>query len=133
MTDEPSTLVYTLTSNTLPYEHFSLMVRSLHTYLVEDIEEFPDKKCIHVKLGYQASIKNATSKMGGLCKHVSLNKLSNYVKDDELSLLDTLRRQYGLGMLPDEEKKESNSRPVKKARFHQKNSIPIEEDSESEH
>lgn len=102
--------------------------------MVEDIEEFADKKCIHVKLGYQASVKNATAKMGGLAKHVTLNKLSSFVKDEELSLLDTLRRQYGLGLPSNEAEKEGCSqRPIKKARSFIKNPTPPEEDSESEH
>lgn len=132
LAEEPSTLVYTLLSSSpLPFEHMSLMVRSLHTYMVEEIKEYADKKCVHVKLGYQASIKNTTKKMGGLAKHVTLTKLSTYVKDDELSLLDTLRRQYGLGMPSNEEEEAGPSqRKFKKARGYIKNSAASEEDSE---
>lgn len=132
MTEEPCTLVYTLNCNSeLPFDHFSLLVRSLHTYMVEDIIEYPDKKCVHVKLGYQASVKNTTKKMGGLGKHCCLNKLSTFVKDEELSLLDTLRRQYGLNLSPNEEEEEGKPiRPIKKARSYLKNTELIEDDSE---
>lgn len=102
--------------------------------MVEDIIEHCDKKCIHVKLGYQASVKNATKKLGNLGMHCTLHKLSTFVKDDELSLLDTLRRQYGLGGPSNEEEEEGKGqRPFKKARNYQRNPIPIEEDSGEEH
>lgn len=102
--------------------------------MVEDILEYADKKCVHVKLGYQASVKNATKKLGGLALHCTLNKLSSFVKDNELSLLDSLRRQYGLGGPSNEEEEEGPAqRKFKKARSYIKNPVPIEEDSESEH
>lgn len=101
--EEPSTLVYTLLdANELPFEQFSLIVRSLHTYMVEDIVQYPDSKTIHVKLGFQASVANACKKLGNLDQVIAITKLSSFVTDNELPLLDQLKRKYGFG-LPNEE------------------------------
>lgn len=99
LVEEPCTLVYTLLNPTaVPYEHFSLIVRSLHKYMVEEITEHETARTIHVKLGYQASIKNAFIKLGPfLSRHIFISKLSQFVKDEELPLLDDLRRRYGFG------------------------------------
>lgn len=96
--EEPCTLVYSLLENApINFDQFSLIVRSLHTYMVEDIKPLPDQKCVHVMLKYQASVKNATNKLGALEEHILISKMSTYVKQNELFDLDTLQKQYGFG------------------------------------
>lgn len=95
--EEPSTLVYTLIDPTLPFDHFSLIVRSLHSYMVEDIVQNRELQTIHVKLGYLASVENARRKLGGLCDKIIVHKLSSFVKEDELSLLEKLQKEYNFG------------------------------------
>lgn len=101
--EEPSTLVYTLLDpNELPFNDFSLIVRSLHTYMVEEITPYPASNTIHVKLGFQASVANACKKLGLLENVIAITKLSTFVADTELPLLDQLKRKYGFG-IPNEE------------------------------
>lgn len=101
--EEPSTLVYSLLNpSALPFEHFSLIVRSLHKYMVEDIQEHRTSNTVHVKLQYQASVKNAFLKLGPkLAQWITICKLSQFVKDEELPLLDELRRKYGFSFNAD--------------------------------
>lgn len=103
MVEEPCTLVYTLlTASKVPYNEFSLIIRSLHKYMVEAIDEHESARTIHVKLGFQASIKNAYLKLGPLLsQHILITKLSQFVKDEELPLLDELRRKYCFGPMSD--------------------------------
>lgn len=132
ITEEPSTLVYTLLDHsTLPFEHFSLIVRSLHSYMVEEITPNEESKCMYVKLGYQASIKNATAKLGKLVTDISITKSSSHVDASELSLLDKLKKQYGFGG-PAEEA--ATSRPIaKKARSYLPSANVLEEYPESQY
>lgn len=103
ITKEPCTLVYTLiNSSMLCYEDFYLLIRSLHSFMVESITSVPEANSVHVKLGYQASVSNAIKKLGGLRNFVSVNKLSSHVKQSELSRLEYLRQQYGLSMPADD-------------------------------
>lgn len=100
--------------------------------MVESITPFPDRKCVHVKLGYQASVKNATAKLGLLSSSVIISKLSAFVEESEISLLADLRSKYGIGPSDDcEEKSRPKATPRKRSRY-----IPgpeaIEEDSEQE-
>lgn len=98
ITEEPSTLVYTLLPNSgLEFKHFFLIVRSLHTYMVEDIIAHEENQNVHVKLSYQASVENATKKLGALKNCVFISKLSSFVEDSEISLLDELKKKYGFG------------------------------------
>lgn len=95
---EPSTLVYTLLdTNALPFEDFSLLVRSLHTWMVESITPNPQSNNVHVKLSYQASVVNAYAKLGDLQNIVTITKLSSFIKDDEISRLEELRRRFNIG------------------------------------
>lgn len=96
--NEPCTLVYTLLdTNVLSFDDFSLIVRSLHSYMVESIVPHPEENNVHVKLSYQASIANATAKLGTLQDCVSVTKLSSYIKDSEISHLEQLKRQFNIG------------------------------------
>lgn len=110
--EEPSTLVYTLLNpKKLPFAKFSLIIRSLHSYMVDDILPMPDSNCVHVKLNYQASVKNACAKLGpNLERLICVTKLSSFIKDDELSLLDELKREYGFGTTNADEKKSRNKK-----------------------
>lgn len=94
---EPCTLVYTLLdSNAISFEDFSLIVRSLHSYMVDSIKPNPEQLNVHVKLNYQASLVNATAKLGDLQQYVGLTKLSSFVQDSELTRLEMLRKQFNI-------------------------------------
>lgn len=97
ITYEPCTLVYTLLDEEqLCFDDFYLIVRSLHSFMVESIVPNIEHKNVHVKLGYQASIANAQNKLGTLKNVIAISKLSNYIKDCEFSRLERLRQQFGL-------------------------------------
>lgn len=94
---EPSTMIYTnLNPKILPKSDFSLIVRANHKFMVNEVIESEDGNSIQVKLGYQASCKNAISKLGDLAQIVSVTKASTLVKDSELSRLDELRRFFNM-------------------------------------
>lgn len=100
---EPCTLVYTLIDpEFIPFDDFSLIIRSLHTYMVESVTPNPSMNNVHVKLNYQASIANAQKKLGGLTQAVGITKLSNHVKESEFSRLELLKQQYGINHGSDE-------------------------------
>ena len=97
ITFEPCTLVYTLLHpKKLKFDDFSLIVRSLHSYQVESIVPNPAMNNVHVKLNYQASIANAMNKLGTLRPIIGISKLSDFVKEDEVSRLEQLRQKYGI-------------------------------------
>lgn len=103
ITFESCTLVYTLLDpEYLSFEDFSLIVRSLHSYMVEDIKENPAMNNIQIKLGYQASLVNANNKLGALRNAIGISKLSSHIKENEFSRLEQLRQQYGLTYQVDE-------------------------------
>lgn len=64
--------------------------------MVDSIVPQEDTSTVHVKLGYQASLKNVREKLGGLAAHVAVSKLSTFVQDSELVRLEELKRQYGI-------------------------------------
>lgn len=116
--EDPSTLVYTLVNPAvITFDEFSLVVRSLHSYMVEDITSYRDSNTVHVKLGFQASVANATKKLGTLESAIAITKLSTYVTDKELPLLDTLKRRFGFGVLNDEPEPAVPQAPVQPRTF----------------
>lgn len=129
--EEPSTLVYTLLKPTakLTFENFHLIVRSLHTYMVESITPMPETNCVHVKLGYLASVKNAFAKLGKLQLYATVHKLSAHVQDHELSALDALQKEFNFGG-PSES---DNTAPTKKRKRYIPSVELPEEYSEPEH
>lgn len=135
--EEPCTLVYTLLNEdllNLNFDHFFLIVRDLHSYMVEDIVPHPETNCVHVKLGYLASLKNARAKLGKLRKYVAVSKLSTFIKDDELSTLDALRQRFGFGAQAldsdEEEDVQKVKCPAKKRKMFRNMSSTPEEVSE---
>lgn len=102
--------------------------------MVEDIVPMPESNCVHVKLNYQASVKNAKAKLGALSALVSVHKFSAFVKDDELSLLDELKKQYGFGIGADAESPKSSHKKqkVSKKVTYLENTANPEDDSESD-
>lgn len=95
---EPSTLVYTLfDESAISYDDFYLVIRSLHSYMVESINPNPEAKSVQVRLKYQASVENAQAKLGKLQFYCTVSKLSNFVADDELSRLGQLTAMFGIG------------------------------------
>lgn len=102
---EPCTLVYTLVNEKkLKFTDFYLLIRGMHNYMVESITPNPEAKNVHVKLGYQASVLNAQSKLGPLIEHIVVSKLSSFINEDEYSRLDYLRQKYGLPCGSDDNK-----------------------------
>lgn len=99
ITHEPCTLVYTLLDpSIINFDDFSLIVRSLHSYMVDSIVPNADQNNVHVKLNYQASVGNAIQKLGSLQSAVGVTKLSSYVKESEFAHLERLRRQFAIGV-----------------------------------
>lgn len=99
ITFEPCTLVYTLLdTNELSFDDFSLIIRSLHTYMVETVVPNPEMNNVHVKLNYQASLGNAIAKLGSLQSSIGVTKLSSFVNESEFSRLESLRRKFGIGV-----------------------------------
>lgn len=96
---EPCTLVYTLLNpDLISFDDFELIIRGLHSYQVDSITPNRENNNVHVRLNYQASIANATAKLGGLQSAVVVSKLSAFVKENEFSRLEILRKQFGFGM-----------------------------------
>lgn len=104
ITYESCTLVYTLLDDSvISFDDFFLLVRSLHSYLVDEFIPNKAMKNVHVKLGYQASINNARNKLGLTLQNViGITKLSNHIKESEFSRLELLRCQFGLPSGSDE-------------------------------
>lgn len=95
---EPCTLVYTLLDpKIVKFEDFCLIIRSLHSYMVESIVPNAEYKSVHVKLNYQASLPNAQQKLGTLQSAVGVTKLNSHVKECEFAHLEQLRRKFGIG------------------------------------
>lgn len=114
ITSEPCTLVYTLLdTSTIPFDDFHLIVRSLHSFMVDDIIPHPESSNVHVKLQYQASVANAEAKLGDLAALVSVTKLSSFIKDSEISRLEQLKRRFNIGAA---EPPAGPSRPTKFAK-----------------
>lgn len=94
---EPCTLVYTLLNpKKLNFDDFSLIVRSLHSYMVESVTPNPEMQNIHVRLNYQASVQNAINKLGKLRNVICVSKLNVHIKEHEFARLEQLRQKYGL-------------------------------------
>lgn len=97
ITYEPCTLVYTLLNDKkLSFDDFSLIVRSLHSYMVESVTPNKDLKNVQVRLSYQASVTNAQNKLGKLRNIIGISKLSQHVDQSEFPRLEQLRAKYGL-------------------------------------
>lgn len=124
ITFEACTLVYTLLDESqLNFDDFSLIVRSLHSYMVDEIKENPEMKNVHVKLGYQASLINAQNKLGALRNIVGISKLSSHVKESEFSRLEQLRQQFGLSN-PEYEQSQPRGRGGTRQRLFQQRPRP---------
>lgn len=137
ITEEPSTLVYTLLDPTkLSFNKFDLIVRSLHSYMVDDIVKMPATNSVHVKLLYQASTANAIKKLGPILpQYIAVNKLSTYVNETELTALDALKKEFGFGAATqdcDDQPVLPVRPPAKKPKTPKYKPVPelIEEDSE---
>lgn len=131
LVEEPCTLVYTLTnSKDLSFEDFGLLIRGMHSYMVEDITTFENTKTVHVKLGYQASIDNTTKKLKDLANYCVVSKLSSHVKDTEIQRLNELKLRFNIagGSKSNAEERHSEGTTWKEpTRRYRDNSSPIEE------
>lgn len=100
ITYEPCTLVYTLLDESaVSFDDFELIIRSLHSFMVDSITPNHQMKNVHVKLNYQASTINAQNKLGILQSSVAVTKLSNFVQESEFSKLEQLKRRFNIGSL----------------------------------
>lgn len=118
ITYEPCTLVYTLIDdNVIDFEDFCLLVRSLHTFMVDSITPNQQMNNVHVKLNYQASIANAIAKLGDLQHSVAVTKLSAFVKESEFSRLADIQRRFNITpSAPDEQPPATKSRKPRQQR-----------------
>nr|QTE03712.1 MAG: hypothetical protein [Periparus ater parvoviridae sp.] len=97
ITYEPCTLVYTLLNeDIISFDDFCLLIRANHSFMVETIVPNEETNNVQVKLNYQASLANAISKLGDLQQVVAVTKLSAFVKENELSRLDDIRRRFNI-------------------------------------
>lgn len=97
ITYEPCTLVYTLLNeDVISFDDFCLLIRANHSFMVESINPNPETNNVQVKLNYQASLVNAISKLGDLQQVIAVTKLSAFVKENEISRLDDLRRRFNI-------------------------------------
>lgn len=111
---ESSTLIYSLNPDAdLTFDQFSLIVRSLHSYKVENIENLPDSKCIIIYLSYNASMKNVRHRLGSV--PCTVRKCNPFVKPEELNDVEALRNKYGFGSAVDDEEEQAQW-PAKKRR-----------------
>lgn len=95
---EPSTLVYTLLDpRACTFEQFFLLVKGNHSHMVDDFIPFKSTQTVHVKLQYQASVANATAKLGHLASIVSVSKLNNHIREDEYAELHRLQQHFKIG------------------------------------
>lgn len=98
ITYEPCTLVYTLLNeDVISFDDFCLLIRANHSFMVESINPNPETNNVQVKLNYQASLVNAISKLGDLQQVIAVTKLSAFVKENEISRLDDIRRRFNIG------------------------------------
>lgn len=96
---EQSTLVYTLLDNCIPWDDFVLIIKDLHRFAVISFKPIPKMKTINVKVGYNASIKNARIKLGAnLLSKICVAKINPLIKESDIPRVEALRRQYGFGI-----------------------------------
>lgn len=110
-----STLIYTLNENSdLAFSDFALIIKSLHSYKVNNIEESPDYNQVIVKLQYNASMKNVRHRLGNV--PATVRKCNPFIKPTELSAVESLRTRFGFGAALEEEEPETPE-PAKKRRY----------------
>lgn len=115
---EPCTLVYTLIDpQILNFKDFSLLIRSMHTFMIENITPFESTNSVHVRLGYQASLKNARKKLGSAADVISVNKLSSHVAENEISRLEEIRARLGITYQEEEEEQPRRKKATTTRRF----------------
>lgn len=119
-TVKQSSLTYTLLDESILWDEFSLIIRSLHSYEVISIDEDPECKTITVTVGYFANQSNARKRLGKCEEFIAVSRESGNVKRDELQTLQQLRRKFGFGRNNDDEECET-SKPNKKRRYANRN------------
>lgn len=93
----PCALVYTLLSSDLiSFDDFFLLVRGLHSYMVESVTPNAELSIVTVRLQYQASVVNAQNKLGALANCVSVSKLNANIQESEYSKLEELKKKFGI-------------------------------------
>ena len=115
---EQSTLVYTLVDEkNLPWEHFDLIVRSLHGFKLQRMQTNKAQKSITVKVGYFANMENTRKRLGGASKYIQVSRMPTNVKVSELQTLAELRAKFGLGGGNAEEEPETPAKAHKKRKY----------------
>lgn len=118
MATDASTLVYQCYDDSLPFNHFSLIIRSLHSYKVKSVTSDEPNRSVTVELDYNASIKNVREKLGGV--PATVNKKNPYVENCELTQLELLRATYSFGGPSTAEESEAPN-PAKKRKYKKSN------------
>lgn len=114
---ERSALTYTLLTDELKWDEFSLIVRSLHSYKVISFDESPESKTITVNVAYFANAKNARQRLGRASDHIEVSRESSFVQREELQTLQQLRRRLGFGGHVDDEEPSTSKSHAKKRRY----------------
>lgn len=109
-----SSLIYTLNSdqNDLSFDEFVIVVKSLHSFRVQEITPDPINKSVIVKLNYNCSMKNVRAKAGNL--PVTVFKVNPNIAPAELSTLETLRNKFRFGVETTEEEHNLPEPPKKR-------------------
>lgn len=116
-----SSLIYTLLdTDEISWSDFSLIIRSLHSYDVQSIDEDQECKTITVTVGYFANAKNARKRLGRASEFIAVSRESSNVRRDEIQTLQQLRRKFGFGRDNDDEECPP-SKPHKKRRYADRN------------
>lgn len=98
-----SSLTYTLLDDTVNWEEFSLIIRSLHSYEVISFNEDQESKTITVTVGYFANQGNARKRLGKCGDFIAVSRESSNIRREELQTLQQLRRKFGFGRNDDDE------------------------------
>lgn len=115
---EYSTLIYSLLpGGKLAFHEFMLIIRSLHGYKVDQIVGDETTQTATVGLYYFANVNNARKKLGGkLADVISVERISDQIRREELPDLQRLRALYQFGG-PIEEDEQPTRKPPKKRRY----------------
>lgn len=98
----------------IEFSDFHLIIRSLHSYMVESIVPDETTYTVTVKLNYNANIKNVRTKLGGAAAAISVSKVNPNLELSELSRLNQLRATFNFGESAKDDEDETPQPPKKR-------------------